>query len=301
MRNITKITMGCIGTVLLLGSGCANHLRNIDTVSQETERKILGVKYELKLTPETLRDTTYHVDIEKLESAEVKKFEVHTVKELATPYQWWRELYEIPAGIGLLPVSIGSHLLFLCSFGMFPYDIPKSINELSFTGMNPMLNWESSTRTEETLVLMNKKMLSQGNENVKKPVAQKNILVKAGDLSKICKTDDFGGFTLNFLSLRSEEMFFPLSRKIVFSLESEKNKEIKHYILTRDFLAKLLRARSKMNTYAAHPSGKLLFETVIYLEKTGFEQLAYSLEESELQKHKDDRKFQTEFQTASQE
>jgi hypothetical protein len=46
-------------------------------------------------------------------------------------------------------------------------------------------------------------------------------------------------------------------------------------------------------------SGKKLFDTVIYLEKNGFENLAYALEESELTRKANDKKFQTDFKSAA--
>ena len=288
-----------MGSALFFNGGCANHLRNIDIVSQENDRKVLNTKYELKLSPETIKDSSYHVEIQKLESAEVKKYEVSTVKTIATPYQWWREFYEVPAGIGLLPVSLGSHLLFLCSFGILPYDVPKTINELSFAGMNPALNWENEARNEETLVSLDRKMLSHTTENVKTPLAKKNIIVRSGNQSKIYSTDDFGGFDLNFLALQEKDIFFPAARKVSFVLESDENNELKRLILTRDYLSKLLWAKTKINAYKMNSIGKNLFDTVIYLEKNGFELLAYTLEESELNRKANDKKFQADFKSAA--
>ena len=296
---MNSIVAAALGSMLFFSSGCANHLRNIDMVTQENDRKLISAKYELKITPETVKDSSFHVEIQKLESAEVKKYEVRTVRTVATPYQWWREFYEIPAGIGLLPVSLGSHLLFIFTFGVLPYDIPKSINELSFTGMNPALNWENDARSEDTLLSLDRKMLSNNTENIKIPLAKQRIIVRSGNQSRTFVTDDFGGFELKFLSLQEKETFFPSARKVSFLLESEKNSELKSIILTRDYLSKLLWARTKINAYKMNPSGKNLYDTVIYLEKNGFELLAYTLEESELNRKAKDKKFQQDFKSAS--
>ena len=288
---------GCLPLVL---GGCANHLRDLDNMSQEDDKKVLNVKYELKLTPETIRETSYHVEIQKLESVEIKKFQVRTVKSVVTPYQGWREFYEMPAGLGLFPVSICAHVLFICSFGILPYNIPKSVTDLAFTGMNPALNWEDEERSEELLVSLDRKMLSDITENVRTPLTQQNIIVRSGKQSRKFVTDDFGGFDLHFLALKSEDAFFPTARKVSFSLDASPEKELKYLILTRDFLARLLWARAKINAYRMNPSGKELFATVIYLEKNGFEQLAYSLEESELARMAANKKFQEEFKAATE-
>lgn len=299
MKIKSIISAAAMGSAIFINGGCANHLRNIDVVTQETDRKVLSTKYELKFTPETVRDASYHVEIQKLESAEIKKFEVRTAKRIATPFQWWREFYEVPAGIGLLPVSLGSHLMFIFTFGVLPYDVPKSINELSFAGMNPILNWEDEKRTEETIVSLDRKMLSHAAENVKIPFAKQNIAVRSGNQSKVFKTDDFGGFELNFLALQEKDTFFPTARKVSFSLAEGEKSELKRMILTRDYLSKLLWARTKINAYKMNPSGKSLFDTVIYLEKNGFELLAYTLEESELARTAKDKKFQADFKSAA--
>ena len=301
MKKMHLLLAAFFGIMQLFMSGCANNLRETDTVSQEDEKKVLRVRHELLLTPETIRDSSYHVEIQKLESVETKKFEVRTIKTIATPYQGWREAYEIPGGICLLPVSICTHLLFICSFGILPYDIPKSITNLSFTGMNPVLNWEDEERAEEHLVSLDRKMLSDTTENIRTPLAQKGIIVRSDKQSRKYITDEFGGFDLHFLAVDSKDTFFPTARKVSFFAEDAPTKELKYVILTRDYLAKLLWARAKVNAYRANPSGKDLFETVIYLEKNGFEHLAYMLEEQELERTANDKKFQNDFKAAAQE
>ena len=92
-----------------------------------------------------------------------------------------------------------------------------------------------------------------------------------------------------FSASMKKNTFFPEARKLSFALES--GKELKHVILTRDFLAKLMWARIRINSYKMKPSGKLLFDTVIFLEKNGFEQLGYMLEESELKQYAETKSF----------
>lgn len=301
MRRMNLPLLAVFGILPLVLAGCANHLRDTESVSQEDDKKTLSVKYDLKLTPETIRDASYHVEIEKQESVEVKKFQVNTVKSIVTPYQGWREFYEVPAGIGLLPVSIGSHLLFICTFGILPYDVPKNITNLSFTGMNPALNWENEDRSEENLVSAERKMLSDVTENIRTPLAQQDISVRSEKDNRKFTTDEFGGFDLNFLALNEKDTFYPNARKITFVLESSPEKELKHVILTRDFLSRLSKAKDRINAYRANPSGKDLFDTVIYLEQNGFEQLGYSLEESELARTANDSRFQEEFKAAAKQ
>ncbi len=290
-----------LGMILAWTAGCANHIRNLETTNNESEQNVLSSKYNFTLSQDPPRDTTFTVTIEKLEQVDVKNFEIRTIKSYSTPYSFWRELYEVPSGIGLLPVSLGAHVLFLLSIGMFPYDIPHSINDLAFTGMNPCLNWESESRMEEELIRADKKMLNRSLETRKTPVMKTPVLIQAGDFSRTIATDDFGSFTVHFLSNDPTETFFPLARKVSFFLASEPDKSLKHIILTREFLARLLKARSRINAYKVRPSGRKLMETIIELEKMKFDQLAYALEEAELKKYENNARFQKEFQDAAQE
>jgi hypothetical protein len=288
-----------IGITAFINSGCSNHLRNIDIVTQDNERKIISLKYDLKFTPETIKDSTYHVEINKFESAEVKNFNTRTVRSISTPYKFWRELYEVPCGVLLLPVSIGSHLLCICTLGIFPYDIPYSVTCTTFTGLNPFLNWESDSRNKEELVSLERKLISQKIEHSKTPIAKQNIIVKSGTRTKVYRTDDFGTFELNFLSTDDKISFFPKSRKITFILANNEKTVLKNMILTRDYLSKLIWSRSKINAYKYKPTGKKLFETVVYLENNGFKALAYQLEENELLRYKNNKFFHKEFNSAA--
>ena len=284
------------GCVLVLNCGCANHLRNIESISQDNRRDVQTSKYELTLTPGVVKDTAYHVEVYKLESAKVQKFEVTTVKELVTPYNWWREFYEVPAGMGLLPVSCALHMCFLCSFGILPYEVPRTINDLAFAGMNPALNWEDSSRSEERIVHMNRKTLSEEVENTRVPVAKQNIMLRFGKQLETYQTDAFGSFDLNFLILDSKQ---EMQRKVDFIIKSPQGEEVlKSTFLTRKYLAKLNAAKDDILSYRANPSGEKLFNLVISLEDKGFEQLAYQLEEAELKKWKNNKKFQDEFRRA---
>lgn len=296
MKLIFSVPVFFACAALLFCSGCANHLQDIDSVTQENERKILNTKFELKLSPQVIRDSSYNVEIRKLESAEIKKYEVRTLKTLETPYQWWREFYEIPTSFVLLPVSITTHVFFVATFGILPYKVPCAITDLAFTGLNPALNWESESRKEERLVSITRKMLSSGTENLNNPLSRETVVVRSGEKSASFQTDEFGTFALNFIDVNHKNTFFPTARKLSFHLES--GQELKRVILTRDFLAKLMWARTRINSYLMKPSGKKLFDTVIYLEKNGFELLAYMLEESELAKYRSSRQFQTDFQEA---
>lgn len=297
-RIFTGITFSL--TLALLCS-CANHIKNTETFSQETERKSLGLRYHMTVFPEKLNDTSCQFLLEKQERAEVKTYEHHIVRNVVTPYSGWRELYEVPSGLFLLPVSLGAHLLFVVTIGVFPYDIPQAVNDLAFTGMNPCLNWESDTRREMVLAVADKKMLSETLVNERVPLSQQTVNIKAGDLSRNIKTDIFGYFTLHFLNIDKKNTFFPQARKITFTLPSDPVKSRNDIILSRDFYYRLVRARARIDAYFASPSGRSLSETVLTLEKMNFDRLAYELEERELNKRKTDHRFTKSFRDAIQD
>ena len=283
----------------LLSGGCANHIKNIETTTIGEDKKILNTKYELKLSPDTIKGSSFQVEIQKVEFCEIKKYKLNTIKSHETPYSGKKELYEIPAGIGLLPVSIGAHLLFICSFGMFPYDYPQLINNYAFTGLNPALNWEDEKRSIEKVVRIDRDLTSHVNETLKDPLAQNNIVVQAGNMQKTFFTDEFGVFELKFLSLKENDSFLPGSRKLSITLEGNKKICLKQLLLPRNYLSKINQARLEIDEYSKNPSGKKLFDTVISLERQGFDELAYMLEESEIAKFSGNKQFQLDFQAAN--
>ena len=75
MKFKKSVIAGVLSSTLFLG-GCANHLRNTERITQEEEKNVLKTKYELKLSPETIKDTYYHIDIQRFASVSVKKYEL---------------------------------------------------------------------------------------------------------------------------------------------------------------------------------------------------------------------------------
>ncbi len=95
-------TLGLGGTALcgaLLVSGCANHMSQRSEHEERVERKLLDHSLQIDVgEPKVLELPQRRVKINEQKTFEVTEFEVTRRYDRYTPYQPWREVYEIPLG-----------------------------------------------------------------------------------------------------------------------------------------------------------------------------------------------------------
>ena len=291
----TKFVSGLLSLGMgLLVTGCVNHVSDYTDVTKNVERSEVSRKYYVTLNPAEPTDTSFEVTIEKTVNYEKKSYEITVGKRSYVPYSGWRQLYEMPAGLGLLPCSILSHVGWLCCLGLWDYDFTWDITCKSFSGMNPFINWETEAGTVEEVISAEKKLVKTEPEVKKSLLSKRPVTLKAGTLSKTYVTDEFGTFNVYLLSLKPEEIFFPLDRQISFFPEEEKT-SAKEVVLERKFVTNLLSARDRINDYMLAQTGESLVETLSYLEELGFAKIAYELEKRELKKHENDEHFIRDF------
>ena len=285
--------------ILLLATvpACRNHIKTVTRTSNETNKKELSNNYKVTLTPPKITEARFAVTVESIKKMRVESFQVIREIEFATPYQGWRESYEFISGACLLPASLGSHLVFVFSFGMLPYRYCQRINELAFTGMNPFMNWESSDRVEKTILKNQRKMIDVKEEVKQEPLSNRKISVQLAKMRYPQKTDKNGSFEVKLLEPSGNSIVNLYTRKMDLLLDGS-DTVLKGIILPRSFLSKINKAQIALTLYASNPNGKELDRTLKQLEKLGFVKLAYELESQELKKHKNDNKFMQEFNSS---
>lgn len=285
--------------ILLLTTvpACRNPIKTVTNTSDETNKKELSNNYKVTLTPPEITEARFAVTVESIKKMRVESFQVIREIEFATPYQGWRESYEFISGACLLPVSLGSHLVFVFSFGMLPYRYPQYINELAFTGMNPFMNWESSDRIESTILKNQRKMIDVKEEVQQEPLSNRQISVQIAKMRYPQKTDKNGSFEVKLLEPSGNSIVNLYTRKMDLLLDGS-DTVLKEIILPRSFLSKINEAQIALTLYASNPNGKELDRTLKQLEKLGFVKLAYELESQELKKHNNDKKFMQEFNSS---
>ena len=292
-RNI--LSAGTAACLSLFFAGCANHLEDITKETPENSRTVLGNQYILTTDKEIPDSSSFKVTLEQLENMKVEVYQVRKNSSLYTPYEGWRESYEVLAGLGLLPVALMSNVVSVFSFGMFPFEWSGEVTKYAFDGMNPCMNFESRSRVEEIPAKVERTLVDSYTESKRNPLVNEWLVVRSGSDTfwRVC-TDQLGQAEIILLSIDLDKSKSIDARHLDFYLEKN-NVKCKSIPMSRRLLTRLATARKAMMKYYSAPSGTELASCVRKLEELSFEKLALQLEESELQKHPD---FRSSFERA---
>lgn len=270
---------------LLLAAGCANHLEDVTKETPENSRSVLGTQYVLTMDKEIPDSSSFRVTVDKVEEVQVTVDQVRKVSALYTPYQGWRESYEVLSGICLFPVALVSHVFSALSFGMFPFSWSAAVLKYSFDGMNPCMNFESRARAEEQPLKVERTRIDSYKETKRYPLANEYLVIRPGaDAYWRVKTNDLGQAEIVLLSIDTEKSRTLTSRHLDVYLEKG-NVKCKTIPMSRKLLMRLSQGRKAMLKYYSVPGGTQLAECVKKLEDLSLENLAYQLEERELKRH----------------
>ena len=288
--------------LLLIVSGCANFIRTYDSTEDRVTRSVVGTKNDVIFKPASPVDSEFTAVAVTVNKEKVKKIQVFIHGEVETPYSWWREFYEFPCGLVLVPVSLCSHIISVFTFGVYPFSFSSHITDLAYSGLNPALNWESESRSVKTVTETKEKMFDEQEEDKVIPIANAVILLQTGDIKRKLQTDKFGEAKVALLGLAKGDSVFVGDREFIFTIEGKNQMAPRQLLLSRAFANKLLRARAAIQRYyMGGPSGKKLVQAVKSLEEMKFTRLAFQLEKQELTKHKNNAAFMAEFNRVSME
>lgn len=287
--KIKKTLMPAAAALSLILSGCANHLEDITKEVPENTRSVLGKQYIVTSDKEIPDSASFRIALEEAENVKVTVYQVRKYSALYTPYEGWRESYEILTGICLLPVAVVSNVLSVFTFSMFPFSWSAEVTKYSFDGMNPCMNFESQSRAEEIPMKVERTLVDSYTETKRKPLADEWLIIRTdNDAFWRVKTDSLGQAEIHLLTLDLDATVPVTSRHLDIYLEKN-NALCKSIPLSRRLLTRLSSARKALMKYYAHPDGSALADCVREMENLSFEKLALQLEEDELKKHPDFR------------
>lgn len=285
---------GTATAILLFFAGCANHLEDITKEIPENTRQVVSRQYILTTAKNTPDSSTFKVTLEQIENIRVTTYQVRKVSTICTPYEGWREPYEFLAGLGLFPIAVFSNVFSVFTFGIFPFSWSSELTKYAFDGMNPFMNFESYSRTQEIPLNVERTQIDSYTENKRNPLKNEMLVIRAGDDVWRVKTNQRGEADIVLLSADPETSQRIDSRYLDIYLEKD-NKKYKTVPISRRFLSRLTQANETILRYRAAPSAKGLAECVKKLESLSFEDVALQLEERELKAHPD---FRREFEQA---
>jgi len=222
-RRIVVSTSAALCAALLLG-GCANHLPQRSEHEARVERKLLDHSLRIELgEPQVLELPQRRIRVQEQMTFEVTDFEVTRRYDRYTPYQPWRELYEIPLGVVAVVAGVGANVLNVVMLGNMPESTTRDWISYGFAGINPFMNAESNGRSQQNLASLDEQRRDARLEYTSLPWAGRPVLVSAGPHTHELSTDRHGVLRLNLLDGPFADQDVTQIGKLQLSVEDEQD------------------------------------------------------------------------------
>ncbi|NQD91885.1 hypothetical protein HP532_04370 [Pseudomonas sp. CrR25] len=198
-RNTLRLVGAALCGVSFL-SGCANQLPQRSEHEERIERKLLAHSLQIDVgEPRVLELPQRRIRVHEQKTFEVTVFEVTRRYDRYTPYQAWRELYEVPLGAVAVVAGIGANALNVVLLGSLPDSATKDWISYGFAGLNPLMNVESNGRSQQNLASLEERRQDARTDYSSLPWAERPVRVKAGEHNHELLTDRNGILRLNLL------------------------------------------------------------------------------------------------------
>ncbi len=187
-----------IGPLLL--AGCANHLPQRSEQEERVERTLITHSLTIDIgEPAVMELPQRRVRVGEQKIYRAKVYEVVRRYDRYTPYQPWRELYEIPLGALAVVAGVGANLVNVVALGNLPESATRDWFDYGFAGLNPALNTESNGRSQQNLAAIEESLRETRTERNSLPWAERPVQVQAGEQEYELRTDSEGVLRLNLL------------------------------------------------------------------------------------------------------
>ena len=111
MFKRNTLTLGGALCAALVLAGCANHLPQRSEHEERIERKLLDHSLQIDVgEPRVLELPQRRIRVHEQKTFEVTAYEVTRRYDRYTPYQPWRELYEVPLGAVAIVGGVGANV-----------------------------------------------------------------------------------------------------------------------------------------------------------------------------------------------
>ena len=214
-----RLCSAAFGGAFIL-AGCANHLPQRSEHEARIERTLLAHSLQIEVgEPQVLQLPQRRVHIHEQKTFEVTEFEVTRRYDRYTPYQPWRELYEVPLGALAVVAGIGANALNVLMLGRLPDSVTKDWISYGFAGLNPLLNVESNGRSQQNLASLDEQQHEKRTEYSNLPWAERPVMVNAGEQTHELTSDRTGVLRLNLLDGPFAEQDVSHVGKLLLSVE----------------------------------------------------------------------------------
>ncbi len=184
----------------LLVSGCANQMSQRSDHEERVERKLLEHTLQIDVgEPKVMELPQRRVRVHEQKRFEVTEFEVTRRYDRYTPYQPWREIYEIPLGAVAVVAGVGANVANVFALGNLPQSITHDWLIYGVDGLNPFMNVASNGRAQQNLAGISEVQKGKREESTSVPWSERLVEVKAGKMTHELTTDRNGVLRLNLL------------------------------------------------------------------------------------------------------
>lgn len=192
-----RITLPLI-TIILLATGCANHVKQDVTSTENIHRELLSET--ISITPlqntvspqNSLESSTVVLRYDTTIQEQVTRENLTRVVDVSTPYSPARELYELPVGVVAIAGGIVINVLDSALLGLLPNFMTDAPLAVGFAGINPFMNIESKNRVVSKLVSSDTEVMDTKTEVTTTPLTGKTVTFASGDLNVTATTGEDG-------------------------------------------------------------------------------------------------------------
>ncbi|WP_068828597.1 hypothetical protein [Pseudomonas sp. BMS12] len=295
-RNTLRTGAALLGALLL--GGCANQLPQRSEHEERLERRLLAHSLQIDVgEPRVLALPQRRIRIHEQKTFEVTEFEVTRRYDRYTPYQPWRELYEVPLGAVAIVAGVGANIVNVIMLGRLPDSVTKDWINYGFAGINPAMNVESNGRSEQNLAKIDEVQRDKRTEYSSLPWAERTVLVKAGSENHEMSTDRAGVLRLNLLDGPFADHDASQVGTLLLSVEDpqDNTRADATLLVSRDLRGKLREAHALIYDDLEEDDVAHWVHRVKRLSDLGLEEEASELEQSLIELTRNDPELQQEF------
>ncbi|WP_397449390.1 hypothetical protein [Pseudomonas sp. NA-150] len=296
-----RSTLSLGGTALcgaLLASGCANHLQQRSEHEERVERKLLDHTLQVDIgEPKSLELPQRRIRIHEQKTFEVTEFEVTRNYDRYTPYQPWRELYEVPLGAVAIVAGVGANILNVFMLGHLPDSVTKDWIDNGVAGINPFMNIQSHGRAQQNLASIDEVQRDRRTESTSLPWSERPVEVQAGTQSYTLTTDRSGVLRLSLLDSPFAEQDLSHVMRLRISVEDDQDNVRSDISLpiSGSLRGKLLEAHALIYDDLEDDDVSQWVHRVKRLSELGLEEEASELEQSLIELTHNDPELQKQF------
>lgn len=299
MYKRSTITLG--GAALcgaLFVSGCANQMSQRSEHEERVERKLLEHSLQIDVgEPKVMELPQRRVRVHEQQRFEVTEFEVTRRYDRYTPYQPWREIYEIPLGAVAVVAGVGANVVNVFALGNLPDSVTHDWLSYGVAGLNPFMNVQSNGRAQQNLAGISEAEKAKREESTSLPWSERLVEVKAGKASHELTTDRNGVLRLNLLDTPFSEQNLSRVGTLHLQVVDEDNgiRGDASLLVSGNLRSKLLEAHHLIFDDLEDDEVGQWVHRVKRLSELGLEEEASELEQSLIELTRNDPELQQEF------